>query len=97
MTFRVKSNPGTKTPLAAHIRMFVAELTCLKDAGFLSIDKKKAFNLNNDKFPEDEEIFKEFFFIHPLMRKTAHLVVVGCIICSNKTIANLKAIIWKPV
>jgi len=61
-----------------------------KDVSFLSIDKKHSYYPNNDKFPEDEGKFKEFFTIHYLTRKMAHLVTVGCIICTTKTISEMK-------
>jgi len=57
---------------------------------FLSLDKTTSYYLINDKFPEDEAKFKEFFLIHPPTRKQPQVVTVGCIIRSTKTITEMK-------
>ncbi len=91
VTFQTNSNPSTKIPLAAHVRMFVEEINRADEAIlFLSLDKTKSYYPNNDKFPEDEKKFKEFFLIHPLTRKHPTQVTVGCIIRSAKTIPEIK-------
>jgi len=89
--FQANATPGTKIPLAVHVRMLTEELSHAdKDVSFLSIDKKHSYYPNNDKFPEDKGKFKEFFTIHYPTRKTAHLVTVGCIIRTTKMISKMK-------
>jgi len=62
ITFSANANHSTKIPIAAHVRMLIEELTHADEMLlFLSLDKKKTFYLTNDKFPEDESKFKEFF------------------------------------
>ncbi len=73
------------------MRMLTEELSRIdKAVSFLSNDKKQSYYPNNNKFPEDEGKFKEFFTIHYPTRKTAHLVTVGCIIRTTKTISEMK-------
>jgi len=65
VSFQANATPGTKIPLAAHVRMLTEELSrANKAVSFLSINKKHSYYPNNDKFPEDEGKFKEFFTIH---------------------------------
>ncbi len=91
VTFEVNSNPSIKIPLAAHVRMFIEALNRADEAiSFLSLDKTKSYYPTNDKFPEDEKKFKEFFLIHPPTRKHPQQVTVGCIIRSTKTIPEIK-------
>ncbi len=91
VTFQTNSNPSTKIPLAAHVRMFVEAINRADEAiSFLSLDKTKSYYPTNDKFPEDEKKFKEFFLIHPPTRKNHQQVTVGCIIRSAKTIPEIK-------
>jgi len=62
--FQANATPGTKIPLAAHVRMLTKELSRAdKVVSFLSIDKKHSYYPSNDKFPEDKGKFKEFFTI----------------------------------
>jgi len=91
VSFQANATPGTKIPLAAHVRMLTEELSRAdKAVSFLSIDKKHSYYPSNDKFPDDEGKFKEFFTIHYPTRKTNHLVTVGCIIRTTKTISEMK-------
>jgi len=91
VTFSANANHSTKIPIAAHVRMFIEELTRADEMlSFLSLDKKKTFYPTNDKFPEDESKFKEFFLIHPPTHKHPHQITIGCIIRSSKTIPEIK-------
>jgi len=61
-----------------------------KAVSFLSINKKQSYFLNNDKFLEDEGKFNEFFMIHHPTRKTVHLMTIGCILRTTKTLSEMK-------
>jgi len=92
LSFHTSSNPGTKIPLAALVRMLTEEMTHVdkKVILFLLIDKKKTYYPSNDKFTKVKENFKEFFISYPVNHKTPTLMMVSCIIQLMKTLTNMK-------
>ena len=74
------------------MKMFIDELVRLDhDMTVLSLSKQKSFAPKTDNFPKDEAKFKELFLIHLQSCKTAHLMVIGCILHTTKTINELKS------
>jgi len=57
-----------------------------------AIEQNTFYHPKYDKFPFKEDLFKTFFEVHPRSTKPSleHTMMVGCTVCSNCTIADIK-------
>jgi len=87
--------PKTSTPfnVAANVNDFFTTMSKEDEMlHVMAIDQTTFYHPKYDKFPFKEAVFKTFFEVHPRSTKPSlkNTVTVGCTVCSNKTILDIK-------